>query len=71
MATKLDKTLTRESTEEYDERNIMVTMEADQKISMKLKGMKSGTVSIGIFDLYKLTSILMFPKFLEHLFQFY
>jgi hypothetical protein len=53
MATKLEKDVTRESSVEYDERNIQVTMTKDQTVAMKLKGMKSGTVSIGIEELYK------------------
>ena len=57
MATILDKDLVRESTLTVEDRNILVTITADQKISMKLKGMKSGTVSISIADLYaQLTS---------------
>lgn len=52
MATILDKDLTRESTVKYDEREIQVTLTADQKISFKLKGMKSGVLSISIEDLY-------------------
>jgi hypothetical protein len=53
MATILDKEITRESTIKYDNREIQVTLTADQKISMKLKGMKSGIVNISIEDLYK------------------
>ena len=53
MATGLEKDVTRESSVEYDERNIQVTLTKDQKVSMKLKGMKSGAVSISIEDLYK------------------
>ena len=57
MATILDKDLVRESTVEVEGRQILVTITADQKISMKLKGMKSGAVSISIADLYsQLTS---------------
>jgi hypothetical protein len=52
MATILDKDITRESTIKYDNREIQVTLTADQKISMKLKGMKSGIISISIEDLY-------------------
>jgi len=52
MATKLDKDIIRESTQEVDERNIMITLTKDQEVSMKLKGMKSGAVSIGIDELY-------------------
>jgi hypothetical protein len=53
MATILDKDLVRESTCKYDKREIVVTLTEDQKISFKLKGMKSGEVSIGIEELYK------------------
>ena len=52
MATKLDKDLTRESTVNVSERAILITLTADQKISFKLKGMKSGIVTIDIKDLY-------------------
>lgn len=53
MATILDKEITRESTVKHDNREIQVTLTTDQKISMKLKGMKSGIVNITIEDLYK------------------
>lgn len=53
MATVLDKDLTRESTVKHDGREIQVTLTSDQKISLKLKGLKSGVVSIGIDGLYK------------------
>lgn len=53
MATILDKDLIRESTIKFDNREIMVTIAADQKIKFKLKGMKSGEVSIDIEALYK------------------
>jgi hypothetical protein len=53
MATILDKDLIRESKVKYDKREIIVTLTEDQKISFKLKGMKSGDVSIGIEQLYK------------------
>lgn len=52
MATKLEKNISRESTVVVDDREIMVTLTADQKISMKLKGMRSGDVNISIEDLY-------------------
>ena len=52
MATILDKDLTRESTVKYNDREIQVTLTADQKISFKLKGMKSGALTIGIEELY-------------------
>lgn len=53
MATILDKDLVRESTEKFDSREILVTITEKQTISFKLKGMKSGEVSIGILPLYK------------------
>jgi hypothetical protein len=52
MATKLDKDISRESTVIVDDREIMVTLTKDQKISMKLKGKRTGAVSIGIDELY-------------------
>lgn len=52
MATKLDKDLTRESTIKIEDREIQITLTETQEISMKLKGMKSGTVKISISDLY-------------------
>lgn len=53
MATPLDKDLIRESTIKFDNREIMVTLAADQSIKFKLKGMKSGEVTIDIESLYK------------------
>ena len=53
MATILDKDLVRESTVKHDGREIVVTLTEDQKISFKLKGMKSGEASISILQLYK------------------
>ena len=53
MATILDKDLVRESTVKHDGREIVVTLTEDQKISLKLKGMKSGEASISILQLYK------------------
>lgn len=52
MATKLEKDVTRESTIKSKDREIMVTLSANQKITLKLKGMKSGEQSIGIDELY-------------------
>ncbi len=52
MATKLEKDITRESTVQADDREIMVTLTADQKVSMKLKGKRTGGVDIGIDELY-------------------
>jgi hypothetical protein len=53
MATILDKDITRETTVKVDDREIQITLTESQNISMKLKGMKSGTVEIAIGDLYK------------------
>ena len=53
MATPLDKNIARESTVKYDGREIQITLTADQKISLKLKGMKSGVLEISISDLYE------------------
>ena len=52
MATKLDKDLVRETTIIVDGREIILTITAEQTLSMKLKGMKSGFVNIGIGELY-------------------
>lgn len=52
MATKLEKDITRESTVMDGDKEIMVTLTADQKISMKLKGKRTGAVEIGIDQLY-------------------
>ena len=54
MATKLEGDVLRESSVITDERNIMITLTSEQKIKMKLKGMKSGEVEISIVDLYNL-----------------
>lgn len=53
MATTLTKDVTRESTVQFDGREIMVTLTENQKVKLKLKGMKSGAVSIDILKLYK------------------
>lgn len=52
MATKLDKDITRETKVKFDDREIMVTLTEDQKISFKLKGMRSGKLDISIEELY-------------------
>lgn len=52
MATKLEKDITRESTVKVDDKEIIVTLTADQKISMKLKGKRTGGVEISIDKLY-------------------
>lgn len=53
MATKLESLIVRESSETVDDRNILVALTEDQRISFRLKGMKSGMVSIPIKDLYE------------------
>jgi len=53
MATILDKDLIRESTVKFNDREIQVTLTADQNITFKLKGMKSGMLTISIDKLYK------------------
>ena len=53
MATILEKDLTRETTIKIGGREIQITLTEDQKISMKLKGMKTGAVDVSIEDLYK------------------
>lgn len=52
MATKLEKDITRESSIKVNDREIIITMTESQDISMKLKGMKTGVVSISINELY-------------------
>lgn len=53
MATNLEKDITRESSIVVDERNILVTLTKDQKVSMKLKGMGAASaVSMGLDELY-------------------
>lgn len=52
MATKLEKDISRESTLKANDREIMVTLTSSQKISMKLKGKRTGAVEIGIDELY-------------------
>lgn len=52
MATKLEKKLTRESKVTVDDRNVMVNLNPDQTISLKLKGLRTGEKSIGIEELY-------------------
>lgn len=52
MATILDKDIVRESTVKIDDREINVTLTSNQEIKFKLKGMKSGELTISIEDLY-------------------
>lgn len=53
MATKLESLVVRESTEKANDREILVALTPDQRISMRLKGMKSGAVSIDIKRLFE------------------
>jgi hypothetical protein len=52
MATILDKDITRETKVLVDGREIQITLTEAQTISMKLKGMKTGSKEIGIDVLY-------------------
>ena len=52
MATKLNKDIVRETEVEAEGRKIILTVTADQEISMKSKGMKTGHVIQPIKDLY-------------------
>jgi hypothetical protein len=52
MATKLNSDVTRESSVTEAGREIVITLTEDQKVSLRLKGMKSGDVEIGIGELW-------------------
>jgi hypothetical protein len=52
MATKLDKEIIRETDFIRDDRNVNITLTPEQKIVLKLKGMKSGELEISIDELY-------------------
>ena len=52
MATKLEKDIQRESTVVVEDREIMVKLTADQKIKLKLKGLRTGEVEIDIEELW-------------------
>jgi hypothetical protein len=52
MATQLDKDLTRVSSVKVDDREVLITLTENQEVSLKLKGLKKGEVSISIQDLY-------------------
>jgi hypothetical protein len=54
MATKLEKNVVRESTVMIDDCEILVTLTADQEVSMKLKGRRTGDVKIGFDKLWHL-----------------
>lgn len=53
MATSLDKEVTRETNVLIGDREIQITLTPDQKIFLKLKGLKSGGFDIGIKELYE------------------
>jgi hypothetical protein len=52
MATILDKDITRETTVKVDDREIQITLTERQTIFMKLKGLKTGGLEVGIVDLF-------------------
>jgi hypothetical protein len=52
MATILDKDITRETTVKVDDREIQITLTDKQTIFMKLKGLKTGGLEVGIVDLF-------------------
>jgi len=56
MATILEKKVIRESKSQHDNRNIVVSLTEDQEVSLKLKGLKSGELTISINDLYNYLS---------------
>ena len=53
MATKLNKNITRESTEVIDGKEILITLTEGQEIELKLKGKRGKGDIISIKDLYK------------------
>ena len=56
MATLLSKDVTRESSEEVESRNILVTLTEKQEINLRLKELRDDGESIGILDLYQMLS---------------
>ena len=56
MATLLSKDVTRESSEEVESRNILVTLTEKQEINLRLKELRDDGESIGILDLYQMFS---------------
>lgn len=52
MGVKLVKSVVRESSTKIDGKEIMVTLSDKQEISLKLKGKRSGQVTISLNDLY-------------------
>lgn len=53
MATILDKELVRETKVMIEGREVVITLTENQTINLKLKGFKSGDVSITIEELYR------------------
>jgi hypothetical protein len=53
MATELTKNLVRVSTEKVDDKEIVVTLTAEQEIELKLKGKRGQGETIYIRDLYE------------------
>ena len=52
MATKLDKTVIRETEIIIENRNLVISLTDDQKISFKLKGMKTKSCEATIEDIF-------------------
>lgn len=52
MATKLEKKIVRESTVKVEDKEVLVSLNPDQTISMKLKGQRGEGESIAIETLY-------------------
>lgn len=52
MAVKLDKDILRESTTEVDGKAVNVKLTKNQEIELKLKGKRSGAVTISVKDLW-------------------
>ena len=52
MATKLDKDITRETNVKINDKEVIITLTANQEVSMKLKGTRGKSVSTPIEGLY-------------------
>jgi hypothetical protein len=52
MATILDKDLLRETRISVENKELLITLTEDQRVNLKLKGVKGEGVSIGIAELY-------------------
>lgn len=53
MSTKLESIVVRETNELIGERNICVALTTDNRVSLRLKGLKTGGVSISIKELWE------------------